>query len=210
MIKLTSKKAHITHLIIIINIVFFVVENLSGGSKNLENLERLGALIPQQVFAGEWWRLLSANFLHYDWIHLLSNMISLYFVGSVVELAFNKFFYTVIYLLSGIGSMFSFSILTIIEKENFMLIGSSAAIMGLVGTMLAIALNVWWQEKDKTSAKYLRLIILIIGIQFIVDFLLPQVSFFSHLFGLIWGFILGAIAQIFIRPKRLKSKRIQK
>jgi rhomboid protease GluP len=204
MVKFKTKKARITHLIIIINIVFFIVENHSGGSKNIDNLDRLGALIPQQVFAGEWWRLISANFLHYDLMHLSSNMLSLYFIGSVVELSFNKLFYIIIYLLSGIGSMFSFSILAAIEKENFILIGASAAIMGLIGTTLTIALKAWWREKTRTSSKYLIILFFIIGCQFILDSLLPQVSFFSHLFGLIWGFLLGSIAQICIKSKRFR------
>jgi rhomboid protease GluP len=203
MVKFKTRKARVTHLIIIINIAFFAVENSLGGSQNIENLERLGALIPQQVFTGEWWRLVSANFLHYDWLHLSSNMIALYFVGSLVELNFGKLVYIFIYLCSGISSMLSFSLFILFAQGNLILIGASASIMGLVGTILAIFFRLWLKEKSKKSIYRLISIFLMIIIQFIFDFLLPQVSFFSHLFGLIWGFILGLIVQIFLKSKRL-------
>jgi rhomboid protease GluP len=202
MLKLPARKAYITHLFIVINLVYFLLEIYLGGSTNLQTLYYLGALIPQDVLAGQWWRLLSANFLHFGWIHLTTNMLSLYVIGPLVELTFGKIPFFLIYLLSGIGSMLFFSVLTIIHQENIILVGASAAIMGLVGTTLAIFLRMWWQERTKRSTIRLISIILIILFQSILDFLVPRVSFFSHLFGLIWGFCLGTIALIFIKPRK--------
>jgi rhomboid protease GluP len=130
-------------------------------------------------------------------------MIALYFVGSLVELNFGKLVYIFIYLCSGISSMLSFSLFILFAQGNLILIGASASIMGLVGTILAIFFRLWLKEKSKKSIYRLISIFLMIIIQFIFDFLLPQVSFFSHLSGLIWGFILGLIVQIFLKPKRL-------
>ncbi|MGL5872334.1 MAG: rhomboid family intramembrane serine protease [Xenococcaceae cyanobacterium] len=205
MLKLPTRKAYVTHLLIIINFIFFLIEIYLGGSTNLQILYSLGALIPQDVFAGQWWRLVSANFLHYGWIHFLSNMLSLYVIGPLVEFNLGRIPFLFIYLLSGIGSMFAFSILTLFQQENVILVGASAAIMGLVGTTLAIFLRRWWLEKTRRAANRSIAIILIIIFQFITDFLLPRISFFSHFFGLIFGFCLGIILPLFIKSKRMRK-----
>jgi len=100
--------------------------------------------------------------------------------------------YLCVYFSSGIGSMLFFSLLSLKRGENnLVLVGASAAIMGLIGVILAISLKLWLTKKTAINAKRLRLIILIIIIQFIFDHLVPQVSFYSHLFGLIIGFLVG-------------------
>lgn len=65
-------------------------------------LVALGALYGPLVFGyDEWWRLLSAMFLHGGMTHLLMNMFSLYIVGRPAEIYFNKFSYLAIYFFRG-------------------------------------------------------------------------------------------------------------
>ncbi|MCU0534757.1 MAG: rhomboid family intramembrane serine protease [Hydrococcus sp. Prado102] len=192
-----NKQAYGTYLLIGINLGVFALEINSGGSENLETLYQLGALVPQEVLGGEWWRLVTANFLHFGWIHLVSNMLGLFFIGRFVEfvLGFSRFL--IAYLFSGIGSMLVFSILTIeLGDYQQILVGASAAIMGLVGVMSAIAFSDWRKEKSRLAAKRLNFILLIIGLQFIFDITNPQVSFLSHLLGLILGFLIGSVLLI--------------
>jgi rhomboid protease GluP len=192
-----NKQAHVTYLLIGINLSVFALEINSGGSENLETLYQLGALVPQEVLAGEWWRLLTANFLHFGWVHLASNMLGLFFIGRFVEyvLGFSRFL--IAYLFSSIGSMLAFSLLTIeLGDYQQILVGASAAIMGLVGVMIAIAFSDWRKEKSRLAARRLNFIALIIGLQFLFDITNPQVSFLSHLLGLILGFIIGSILLI--------------
>ena len=54
--------AYTTYVLIALNLLVYVVELKLGGSQNSIALERLGALIPEKVLAGEWWRLIGANF----------------------------------------------------------------------------------------------------------------------------------------------------
>jgi rhomboid protease GluP len=164
-----------------------------GGSDNLSTLDYLGALVPEKVLsAGEWWRLLSANFLHFGALHLFTNMLALFLLGRVVELNLGTARYLCVYFSSGIGSMLFFSLLSLKRGEtHLVLVGASAAIMGLIGVILAISLQLWLKKKTDLNAKRLRLIILVIIIQFVFDNLVPQVSFYSHLFGLIIGFLVG-------------------
>ncbi len=187
------KKTQATYIIIILNLILFGLEIHWGGSNNLYTLYYLGALVPEKVWlAGEWWRLLSANFLHFGILHLFTNMLALFLLGRVVELNLGTARYLCVYFSSGIGSMLFFSLLSLKRGENnLVLVGASAAIMGLIGVILAIYLKLWLTQKTAINAKRLKLIISIIIIQFIFDNLVPQISFYSHLFGLIIGFLVG-------------------
>jgi rhomboid protease GluP len=187
-----DKKAYTTYILIGMNLSVFALEIVSGGSQNLETLYQLGALSPEEVWLGEWWRVLSANFLHFGWLHLITNMLGLYFLGQFVELAIGISRYLFIYLISGTGSMLAFSVLAIkFGDSQQLLVGASAAIMGLVGVIGAMFFRDWRKEKSRTATKRLRFILLVIVLQFVFDLTTPQVSFLSHILGLVIGLIAG-------------------
>jgi rhomboid protease GluP len=195
-----NKIAYTTYVLIGLNLLIYGLEVKLGGSENSSVLERLGALIPEKVLAGEWWRLIGANFLHYGLFHLATNMLSLFFVGRLIELSLGAKYYLTIYLVSGIGSMLTFTLLAFrLGLNNVFLVGASAAIMGLIGAILAIFLQIWLKKRHSVTAKRrLQQIILIVIVQFIFDHLIPQVSFHAHLFGFIIGFLISSVL-VFIK-----------
>jgi rhomboid protease GluP len=200
--------AYTTYVLITLNLLVYALEIKLGGSKNSVTLERLGALIPEKVWAGEWWRLIGANFLHYGSFHLATNMLSLFFIGRLIELSLGAKYYLTIYLFSGIGSMLTFSLLAYqLGLNNVFLVGASAAIMGLIGAILAISLQIWLRRRHSITAKRrLQQIILIVIIQFVFDNIIPQVSFHSHLFGFIIGFLISSVL-VFIKFNLNDSRR---
>ncbi len=194
MIKINGKRAYITYTLIFINLMVFLLEMRSGGSTNLQTLYTLGALVAENVKQGEWWRLLSANFLHFGWLHLISNMLALLFIGSIVELSIGVERYLIVYFLSGAGSMLAFALLAdYIGQVQVVLMGASAAIMGTIGTMLVTSWQAWLRHKTYLNAKRLRTVIFVIVLQFILDNIIPSVSFYSHLFGFTIGFLISLI-----------------
>lgn len=196
--NLKSKRAYLTLILIGINLIVFGIEVDQGGSENLNNLYDLGGLVPQVVWDGEWWRVVTANFLHYGWLHLSMNMIGLYFLGRFVELSLGKFRYLVAYFVSGVGAMTIFSLVSIkLGNTDQILVGASAAIMGLIGVICAMFLQKWWKEKSRVSAHRLQMLLLVIGLQFIFDWNIPEVSILSHFLGLIVGLTIGLIYAIF-------------
>ena len=192
-----QRKAHATYGLIGLNLLCFALEMASGGSENLDTLYRLGGLVPPDVWAGQWWRLLNANFLHFGWFHLLTNMIGLYVLGAFVESYLGTGRYLLAYFVSGVGAMFVFSLLAMkAGNTEQILVGASAAIMGLLGVAIAIFLRDCYQEKSSFAARRLRSIFLIIGLQFAFDLADPQVSFLSHVLGLMIGFMTGILLLI--------------
>ena len=194
------KIAITTYILIALNIVVYGLEIKRGGIQSMAVLEQLGALIPEKVIAGEWWRLVSANFLHGNSIHLATNMLSLFFLGRLIELSLGSKSYLTIYFFSGIGSMLTFSLLSFrLGLSDVLLVGASAAIMGLMGGILAISLHIWLRKRhSKLAKRRLQQVGIIVIVQFVFDNLIPQVSFHSHLFGFIIGFLIS-IALIYIK-----------
>ena len=194
-----DRVAYTTYILIGLNLLIYAWEIKLGGSEDFLALEQLGALIPERVIAGEWWRLIGANFLHYGSFHLASNMLSLFFIGRLIELSLGAKYYLTIYMMSGIGSMLTFTFFAFrIGLDNAFLVGASAAIMGLIGAILAISLQIWLKNrKSVTARRRLQQIILIVIIQFIFDNIVPQISFHAHLFGFIIGFLISSVLVFF-------------
>jgi rhomboid protease GluP len=200
-----KSKAYATYTLIAANIAVFTVEIWQGGSEDLQTLYQLGALVPAVVFAGEWWRLLTATFLHYGIAHLLMNMVGLYFLGTIAEdsLGTRKFLLT--YFFSGVGSMLVVSLIAIrLGSSDQIVVGASGAIMGLLGAIGAILLQGWYREKARIAAKRLRTVLFIIGLQIVFDLATPQVSFMGHISGLGLGFLIGSVLAI-ASPKTKSS-----
>ncbi|NJL42986.1 MAG: rhomboid family intramembrane serine protease [Pseudanabaena sp. SU_2_4] len=191
---LFSQKAYGTFGLIGVNIIVFAIELISGGSQDLEVLYHLGALVPTVVWYGEWWRLLSATFLHYGFFHLVLNMIGLAYLGVFVEIRLGILKYLVAYLFCGIGSMLVVTILAVsLNSEPQVTVGASGAIMGMVGATGSILLQGWRREKSRIAAQRLRSILYIIGLQMVFDLITPNVSFVGHTSGVVLGFLVGIL-----------------
>lgn len=185
-------RPYATYILIGANLLVFALETMAGGSEDLSVLYHLGALVPGEVLAGEWWRVLNALFLHAGILHLIANMLGLYFFGMLVESALGRCKFLLGYFFSGIGSMLVVTVLAL--SANFpdqVTVGASGAIMGLLGIEAAILLKGWQQEKAKVARERFRLILTVAGLQFISDVLNPQVSLVGHTSGLLLGFVAG-------------------
>lgn len=186
-----------TYLIISLNILVFAIEVKLGGSTNANNLYRLGALVPEEVVAGSWWRLLSAAFLHFGFLHLLLNMLGLYLFGRLVEFALGIPRFLLLYFTCAIGSMLAVTYMSVkgYSQADFV-VGASGCVMGLVGAFAAVLLHDWQRKKTRLAARSLRGILSLILLQVIFDLTTPQISFVGHTSGLIIGFVVGMILKL--------------
>lgn len=113
--------------------VIFVGEVRLGALDSKESIIAMGALARDRVAAGEYWRLLTAPWLHGGGEHLIGNGIALYVLGMVCEAAFGPVQFVVLYVLSGLtGSLVS------IVMTPGPSVGASGAIFGLQGAAIVL------------------------------------------------------------------------
>jgi rhomboid protease GluP len=110
-----------------------------------------------------------------------------------------SFGFLVIYLISGLGSMF---LATLLSPLPFLvLLGASGCIMGLLGAMAYLLYRGYIKEKSKIARKSLNIIIFIFVFQVIFDLLTPNVSMTAHLSGFVFGIILTVLLLAFKKER---------
>jgi rhomboid protease GluP len=113
--------------------VIFVAEVRMGALESRESIIAMGALARERVAAGEYWRLLTAPWLHGGTEHLVGNGIALYILGMVCEAAFGPVQFIVLYVLSGLAG----SIVSVLVSAGPS-VGASGAIFGLQGAAIVL------------------------------------------------------------------------
>jgi len=125
-----------------INVFFFVLFSFLISLKIL-SLASI-AIRPASIFGGKYlWTFLTSMFMHAGLFHLFVNMISLFFVGSLVEKLLGKRRYLSFYLISGLiaGLFFVLSSLVFTSDLTMFAVGSSGAIFGLLGVLMFLTPN---------------------------------------------------------------------
>jgi len=182
---------------ILLNVGAFCIELWRGALTNPVILHRLGALDFYAVISkGEFWRLFTALFLHYNLLHLVFNLFALYVLGPPLERTIGTVRFAMCYLIAGVGSTAGVVLLTIIKiVRPAELVGASGCVMGIVGAWAGFLVRHRhvWQARQR-----LLNILLIIAIQIVFDISTPQVSTSAHLCGLVTGFAIGLV----VAPKR--------
>jgi rhomboid protease GluP len=171
----------------IIVVVFLVELALGGASGSV--LVRLGAMVPVLVAFGEYWRLITAMFLHVGLIHLLLNSWGLFLLGNLVEGVFGSARFVAIYFVTGFcASAASFAF----GSPNRIAAGASGAIFGLLGAWLAYN----WRRRELFLAQAnLRGVVLLIGINLFLGFSVPGIDNTAHIGGLVAGVFAGLAAE---------------
>lgn len=131
--------ALLTILVIIFacEIVFGTVARTKPLGPSLETLVACGALTRSLVIDdGQWWRLLSAPFLHADIVHLLANGMTLIFAGLMLERRIGRGWFVTSYVVGAlIGALFSLAT----NPPEVIAVGASGAIMGLFATIVIVS-----------------------------------------------------------------------
>lgn len=184
-------KPFITYILLALNVLIFLLLELNGGSTSTETLIKYGAKFNPAIMDGEWWRIASSMFLHIGLLHIFMNMLALYYLGTPVEKIYGSTRFLIIYMLAGIGGgLASFAFTSNVSA------GASGALFGLFGALLFFGImnqKLFFQTMGKG-------IIVIIGINLVFGFLVPQVDNSAHIGGLITGFIASII--VFLPRKK--------
>lgn len=184
------EKNRVTIALIVINLACFIGEMATGGATKINTFFVYGAFHVEPVLQGkEFWRLLTANFLHFGFQHLTANMVSLFIVGPYMESLLGGFRYLTLYLLSGIGAM----ALSLIFSNSHLIVGASGCIMGLLGGMTVFFMMHYRRSKSMAASNMLKRMAFIFSLQIAMDLLIVQSSLTAHLSGAAIGFCIGLL-----------------
>jgi len=177
--KQRIKRLTLTEILIGMNVGMFLLTQIVDMTIG-DGLLRLGAKVNALIGLGEYWRLLTAMFLHADVMHIIFNMMALYILGKDIERFFGKKKFLVIYFISGlVGSAASYFLIDNVS------VGASGAIFGLMGANLFLyKLNPLVYKRIYGSD-----LLILIGINLVIGLVRPNIDMAGHIGGLIAGFI---------------------
>jgi membrane associated rhomboid family serine protease len=199
----------VTRALVIANVGVYLLELLTGSGVDGTSgwIYQHGALVINGIYArnslypvplhaaapglvglahGEWWRLITAAFLHYGPIHLGMNMLALWWLGQPVEAALGRARFTLIYFVAGIAG----SAGALVLSPNDVTVGASGAIFGILGSLFILE----YHATGRLMGQAMTLIVINIAFSFAV----PNISIGGHLGGLAAG-ALSTIAFVSFR-----------
>jgi membrane associated rhomboid family serine protease len=165
--------------LIALNVLVYLVTVYQGAGISQPGGEvfNRGALVGAQIYAqDEWYRIVTAMFLHASLLHIALNMLVLYWVGTIVERALGTWRFLLIYFVSGIAG----SAGALLFSGPFAVtVGASGAIYGIFGALLILE----YRATGSFTGPALTLIVLNLALSFVI----PNISWGGHVGGLVGG-----------------------
>ncbi|TCC94115.1 rhomboid family intramembrane serine protease [Pedobacter frigiditerrae] len=182
-------------LLVIVNVIYYFIFVLLLivmirylGAQEAEDIRQkassyIGANSRDLVLSGQYWRLITHQFVHWSFMHLFFNMYALVYIGLMIEhkLGGRKFLF--VYLLSGICG----GLVSLVTHEVGFMAGASGSIMGLFGAFSALLLSKAF-EKNATKALFISTII--VTIFMLLNGIRGRTDNSAHIGGLVAGFVI--------------------
>jgi membrane associated rhomboid family serine protease len=174
-----------TYVLIAINVaIFFAIRG------SLQTGVQL-VLDGPDVADGDLWRLLTSGFVHVEYWHIGLNMLSLFWLGRMMEPALGHVRFVAIYL----ASLLCGSLGVLLLEPDATAYGASGAIFGLLGGVIVMARN---RNIDLVQSGLVPLL----AINLILTFTVPGIAIGAHLGGLVGGLVVTYVAEELARRRR--------
>ena len=139
------------------------------------------------LYGKEYYRLITAVFLHVGAEHLLNNMLLLYCCGDIVEKSLGRIRFLLLYLFAGLGGNLLSAAYELFTGNFYHSVGASGAVFGLTGAMLFLVI----MKKGAAAHISLRRALLSVLLSVYAGFTAQNVNNAAHVGGLLSGFILA-------------------
>jgi membrane associated rhomboid family serine protease len=176
---LGTSRAPVTYTLIAVNLLIYLLTVAQGSG-----LSSPGGSVFNKMFLygpyvghGDWWRIVTAMFLHASLLHIAFNMYALWAIGRLVEQYLGTVRYIGLYFVSGLAG----SAGALMQTPHTPVLGASGAIFGILGAMMVIE----WQVTGSFAGQAMTLI----AINLVISFLIPGISWGGHVGGLIGGIL---------------------
>ena len=185
-----AARAPVTLVLIVVNVVTFVAQQLIPGFTT-----HLYAFSPA-IAHGQWYRLFTAMFLHAGTMHIVFNMLALFYLGPMAEDIIGKARFAVGYLVSG---LFASAVSYLISPFLSPSLGASGAIFGVFALVMVLAYK---RRSDPGANALLRNLIGLLVLNALLFFVFSNIDIWAHIGGFVGGAILGFA---FDRPHSTRS-----
>lgn len=198
-----SRKTPVTYTLIAINVIVYVLLNVLGMQGGF--FDYFVPITTVNAFDGSLYPYITSMFMHGGLMHLCCNMLSLYYIGTVLEPMFGSGKYTIIYLLSGIAGGLVYAAWNLCMGIPTSAVGASGAVFGLFGAYGAVLISEARAKQPKifmegVTARLLPPYFSLLIVNFIIG-LSPGIAMEAHIGGLVVGFILGLVFYATMRPQ---------
>lgn len=185
---------YLTILILMINSGLYLgtaLYSANTGHGNFINIDgrtllEFGGKFGPLLAMGQWWRLVTAGFLHGGILHILMNMWVLFDLGAQVEELYGGARMLVIYFVANVLGFY----VSAVWRPETVSVGASAALFGLVGAMLALG----FRYRNSPAGDMIRSVYMRYLVYLLLFSLLPQVDMAAHVGGLVGGFGIAYVA----------------
>ena len=176
-LRSTTDEPVLTYVLIGINVIAGIGSLLGGGAgADSSSLTDDGGLSQHFIAEGEYYRLITAGFLHAGPFHLLTNMLALWILGSMIEPALGRWNFGLIYFVSLLCGSFG----ALLLSPDSLTVGASGAVFGLMGAAAVLARNRGFSLMESGLGIW-------IGLNLLITFTIPNISIGGHLGGIVGG-----------------------
>ena len=189
------RNAPVTDWMILINVLVFLYTALRGGMSDNDILLRYGASYTPYIFEKhEYWRLLTAAFLHFGIRHLGNNMLVLFVTGDSLEHALGHVKYLVFYLLSAVGTSACSYAVEVWMRREVLSAGASGVVFAVLGGLIWVLIR----NRGRFEEFRIRNLLFFSGLMLLGGFISEEVDNVAHTSGLLIGFLLAVV--LYRRP----------
>jgi rhomboid protease GluP len=196
----------ITPAIIGINLLVFAIAFLGGVSPISPTAPQVlpwGANYGPLTEHGQWWRLLTACFLHFGIIHLGLNMFALLQAGILAEKLFGNIRFVVLYLFAGLVG----NVAGLYLHPMTVSAGASGAVFGVYGALLAYLLIQHGVVPSAVTISVSKFAGLFVVYNIVYGMAHAEVDMVAHIGGLVSGFVAGALLAQPLLPNQNRLHR---
>ena len=193
------KKEPMTSVLLILNVLVFLIVEITGGSEKIEHMLKFGAAYtPLILEQGEWYRLITCMFLHFGISHLVNNMLLLFVLGGRLERTVGKLRFLFIYFIGGVaGNLVSLAV-DLKTLDFAVSAGASGAIFAVMGAMIYVVLRKRGRVEDLTT----RQMLIMAALSLYFGLTSSGVDNAAHIGGLLSGFL---ITVLLYHPRKIRT-----
>ena len=184
-----KKLSYTTIAIAAINVIVYLILEILGDTQDPFYIASHGGMYPEFLQVNhQWWRIITAMFIHFGLPHLVNNMVIFCCVGSRLERAVGHLKMLVIYMLSGIGGGI-LSYFMMLYSGDAVSAGASGAVFGMIGGLIWVVIR----HRGRFEGLTVKGMMLMAALSLYYGFSTIGIDNWCHVGGILTGFLAAMI-----------------